>query len=193
MKRREMSVDRVQTFTDGVFAVVITILVIDLHSPARATWTALFVEWPTALSYAVSYLFVAIAWLNGHHLLQHASRVSPKLLWSNFAHLFSVSLVPFVTAWMSTTRLGAVPVCLYAFVFVLVNLSYIVLCSEAVDVRDEDVQAGQLKNMMLRRATITLCIFTAAALAALWLPILGFCIVTATLLTYLRPDARSRA
>jgi len=190
MKQREMSLERVQSFTDGVFSVIITILVIDLHAPALASWSALAEEWPTAVSYAVSYLFVAIAWLNGHHLLQHATRVTPKLIWANFGHLFTVSLVPFVTAWMSKTRLGEVPVCLYAAVLVLVNISYMTLCMEAVDKAEDEVISQQMKGMMRMRSTVTLLVFVAAGVLALWHPVVGFCIVTLTLMTYLRPGAQ---
>jgi len=189
MKQYGLTLERISAFTDGVFAVIITILVIDLHAPDVATWAALAQEWPTAISYAVSYLFVAIAWLNGHYLLSHATRVTSKLIWSNFAHLFSVSLLPFVTAWMSKTRLGAVAVCLYAIVFVLVNASYIALFMEAVDTVGEELVSGPTKRLMRMRAVLTLLIFAGAAALALWFPIAGFCVVTLTLLTYLHPSS----
>ncbi len=188
-----MSIDRVQSFCDGVFAVIITILVINLRPPAAPTLTALVTEWPTAVSYAASYLFVAITWLNGHHLLQHADRVTPKLIWSNFAHLFAVSLVPFSTAWMSRTRLSGVPVCLYACVFVLVNMSYMLLASETVHAADGAIVSSQVKKLMFMRSAITLGIFMVAAAVALWLPVLGFCIVTGTLLSYMRPETPVRS
>lgn len=189
MNQYGLTLERISAFTDGVFAVIITILVIDLHAPADASWRALVQEWPTAVSYAVSYLFVAIAWLNGHHLLSHATRVTTKLIWANFAHLFSVSLLPFVTAWMSRTRLGAVPVCMYAVVFVLVNASYIALCMEAVDTAAEDIVSGPTKRLMRKRAILTLLIFASSAVLALRFPVAGFCVVTLTLLTYMRPSS----
>jgi uncharacterized membrane protein len=111
------------------------------------------------------------------------------LIWANFAHLFSVSLLPFVTAWMSRTRLGAVPVCMYAVVFVLVNASYIALCMEAVDTAKDELVSGTTKRMMRMRAVLTLLIFASAAVLALWHPVAGFCVVTATLLTYLHPSS----
>lgn len=191
MKQYGLTLERICGFTDGVFAVIITVLVIDLHAPAEASWAALAQEWPMAVSYAVSYLFVAITWLNGHHLLSHATRVTPKLIWANFAHLFSVSLIPFVTAWMSRTRLGAVAVCVYAIAIVLVNASYIALCMEAVDTAKDEVVSGPTKRMMRMRAVLTLLIFTGAAVLALWCPVAGFCVVTATLLTYMHPSSKA--
>jgi TMEM175 potassium channel family protein len=85
-------------FSDGVFAVLITVLVLDLRPPELPTFKALLLLWPTWLSYAVSYLFIAIVWTNHHHLLRYATKATPRLLWFNFAHLFSVSLLPLSTA-----------------------------------------------------------------------------------------------
>ena len=77
---------------------IITIIVLDLRPPSEATLSALLRLWPAALSYVVSYLFIAIVWVNHHHLLRFAREATPKLIWWNFAHLFMVSLVPFLTA-----------------------------------------------------------------------------------------------
>ena len=98
--------ERLSLFSDAVFAVLITVLVLDLHPPALPTFKALLSLWPTWLSYAVSYLFIAIVWANHHHLMSYATRVSPRLMWFNFAHLFSVSLLPLSTAWMAVSELA---------------------------------------------------------------------------------------
>src|SRR5262249_28759321 len=87
--------DRLIMFSDGVFAIIITILVLELRAPESASFAALAELWPTALSYAVSYLFLAIVWVNHHHLLRDAQSATPRLIWVNFAHLFSMSLLPF--------------------------------------------------------------------------------------------------
>ena len=125
--------ERLSTFSDGVFAVLITILVLELHPPHEATFSALGALWPTWLSYAVSYLFVAIVWTNHHFLLRYASEAKPRLIWFNFAHLFAVSLVPFSTAWMAVSELAPKAVAFYAGVFFLVNATYILLIWELVD------------------------------------------------------------
>src|SRR5262249_47246548 len=133
MTTRVATPERVGTFSDGVFAIVITILVLDLRPPESADAQQLLPLWPKALGYAASYLFLAIVWINHHYLLRHVNLATPRLLWGNFAHLFTVSLVPFATAWIAGTRLGAVPVALYASVFVLVNATYLLLCWEGID------------------------------------------------------------
>jgi len=113
--------DRLNGFSDAAFAVIITILVLELKPPQSSAFEALTALWPSAVSYAVSYLFIAIVWVNHHHLLRYATTATPRLVWGNFAHLFAASLLPFSTAWIAETSLAAVPVSLYATVFVLVN------------------------------------------------------------------------
>jgi Endosomal/lysosomal potassium channel TMEM175 len=113
------SPERLTLFSDAVFAVLITILVLELRPPELPTFNALLSLWPAWLSYAVSYLFIAIVWANHHYLMRYATEVTPRLMWFNFAHLFSVSLLPLSTAWMATSRLAPQPVAFYAAVFVL--------------------------------------------------------------------------
>src|SRR6201995_4899060 len=113
--------ERLSAFCDGVFAVLITVLVLELRPPELPTFKALLLLWPTWLSYAVSYLFIAIVWTNHHHLMRYATEATPRLMWFNFAHLFSVSLFPLSTAWMSLRKLALQPVAFYAAVFFLVH------------------------------------------------------------------------
>src|SRR3979409_499521 len=123
--RARRSPERLSAFSDGVFAVLITVLVLELRPPETPTFAGLLALWPTSLSYAVSYIFIAIVWANHHHLLRYATEATPRLMWSNFAHLFSVSLLPLSTAWMAVSELAPQPVAFYAAVFFLVNATYI--------------------------------------------------------------------
>jgi uncharacterized membrane protein len=124
---RRATPERLSTFSDGVFAVLITVLVLELRPPEHPTFEALLSLWPTWLSYAVSYLFIAIVWTNHHYLMRYATEASPRLLWFNFAHLFSMSLLPLSTAWMAVSELAPQPVAFYAAVFFLVNATYVLL------------------------------------------------------------------
>ena len=119
--------ERLSMFSGGVFAVLITVLVLELRPPGTPTFEALLLLWPTWLSYAVSYVFIAIVWANHHHLLRYATEATPRLMWFNFAHLFSVSLLPLSTAWMAVSELAPQPVAFCAAVFFLVNATYILL------------------------------------------------------------------
>jgi uncharacterized membrane protein len=116
MNDRKPTPERLGAFSDGVFAVIITIMVLDLKPPPQPSFAALLPLWSTA----VSYLFVAIVWVNHHHLLRPAYHATPRLIWWNFAHLFAISLVPVSTAWVAVTRFAAVPVAVYAAVFAMV-------------------------------------------------------------------------
>jgi uncharacterized membrane protein len=104
MTTREIRPDRLSGFSDGVFAVIITILVLELKPPHSPSFAALISLWPTALSYAVSYPFIAIVWINHHHLFRYADVATGRLIWGNFAHLFAVSFMPISTAWIAQNR-----------------------------------------------------------------------------------------
>src|SRR5579872_3610828 len=154
--------ERLSMFSDGVFAVLITVLVLELRPPELPTFKALLLLWPTWLSYAVSYLFIAIVWINHHHLLRYATESTSRLMWFNFAHLFSVSLLPLSTAWMAVSKLAPQPAAFYAAVFFLVNLTYVCLIYELVNRAPvDDVSRGERRIMHIR-SIITLCIFAAA-------------------------------
>ena len=180
--------ERLSAFSDGVFAVLITILVLELRPPETPTFKALLSLWPTWLSYAVSYVFIAIVWINHHHLLRYASEATWRLLWYNFAHLFSVSLLPLATAWMAVSELAPQPVAFYAAVFFLVNATYIGLIWELVD-RTYRGGRPEIRTVMLVRAGATLFVFGAAALLALKYPLAGLGLCICCLTVYLKPDA----
>jgi uncharacterized membrane protein len=185
---RKPSPERLSMFSDGVFAIIMTILVLELRPPEEVhTFSALLPLWPAALSYAVSYVFLAIVWVNHHHLFQYAEVATPRLIWLNFAHLFSMSLLPFATAWMARTGLASAPVALYASVFVLVNATYLLLIRELVDRSGrEDAHA---RRMMRIRSATSLGVFAVAALVALKFPLWGLGLCCACLAFYVRPEA----
>ncbi|MGA9515218.1 MAG: TMEM175 family protein [Pseudolabrys sp.] len=163
--------ERLSAFSDGVFAVLITVLVLELRPPEIPTFKALLELWPTWLSYAVSYLFIAIVWVNHHYLMRYATEANSRLLWFNFAHLFSMSLLPLSTAWMAISKLAPEPVAFYAAVFFLVNATYICLIRELVE-RTHDVTA-QVRKILWIRSITTLCLFGLAAVIALKYPLVG--------------------
>jgi uncharacterized membrane protein len=190
--REKTDPERVSAFSDGVFAVLITVLVLDLRPPALPTYAAMLESWPRWLSYAVSYLFIAIVWSNHHYLMRYVEKTTAGLVWFNFAHLFSVSLLPVATAWMATSRLGAQPVSFYAVVLFLVNATYLALIWELIDRNPSAETQTSHRRVMHWRGLITLCLFGPAALVALWRPIIGLAICIACLAVYLKPDPALR-
>lgn len=181
--------ERLSAFSDGVFAVLITVLVLDLRPPELPTFKALLSLWPTWLSYAVSYLFIAIVWSNHHHLMRYATEATPRLLWFNFAHLFSVSLLPLSTAWMAVSELAPQPVAFYAAVFFLVNATYIALIWELIERGPVKDVSPKERRIMRFRSIATLCIFAAAAIVALKYPRVGLGMCCCCLILYLKPEA----
>jgi TMEM175 potassium channel family protein len=179
--------ERLSAFSDAVFAVLITVLVLELRPPEPPTFKALLLLWPTWLSYAVSYLFIAIVWTNHHYLMRYATEATPRLLWFNFAHLFSMSLLPFSTAWMAVSELAPQPVAFYAAVFFLVNVTYISLIWELIDRSSVDDVSLRVRRIMRLRSITTLCLFGVAAVVALKYPLAGLGICICCLMVYLRP------
>ena len=184
---RAASPERLSVFSDGIFAVLITVLVLELRPPEEPTFAALLSLWHVWLSYAVSYLFIAIVWTNHHHLMRYAVEATPRLIWFNFGHLFSASLLPLSTAWMAVSKLGPQPVSFYAAIFFLVNATYILLIWELIDSSEKRVLHA--RKVMLMRAITTLCLFGAASMIALRYPPAGLGICILCLIAYLRPDA----
>ncbi len=185
---RRATPERLSAFSDGVFAVLITVLVLDLRPPGLPTFKALLLLWPTWLSYAVSYLFIAIVWTNHHYLLRYASEATHRLLWFNFAHLFSMSLLPLATAWMAVSELAPQPVAFYAAIFFLVNATYICLIWELMDRIPIDELSPRVRRIMRVRSMTTLCLFGVAAILALRYPLVGLGICICCLIVYLKPD-----
>src|SRR5262249_32683855 len=179
--------ERLSAFSDGVFAVLITVLVLELRPPELPTFTALFSVWPTWLSYAVSYLFIAIVWINHHYLMRYATDATTRLMWFNFAHLFSMSLLPLSTAWMAVSRLAPQPVAFYAAVFFLVNATYICLIWELIERAPAKAVPPNVRRIMRLRSIATLCLFGAATIVALKYPLVGLAICCCCLIVYLRP------
>ena len=163
-------------------------LVLDLRPPEAPTFEALFRLWPNWLSYAVSYLFIAIVWVNHHYLLRFAEETTARLLWFNFAHLFSMSLLPLSTAWMAVSRLAPQPVAFYAAVFFLVNVTYVCLIWELIGRPSLEAISPKVRRIMLVRSIATLCLFALAAAVALKYPITGLGLCICCLILYLRPD-----
>jgi uncharacterized membrane protein len=185
---RKATPERLSAFSDGVFAVLITVLVLELHAPEAPTFEALLHLWHTWLSYAVSYLFIAIVWVNHHYLMRYAEHATPRLLWFNFAHLFSMSLLPLSTDWMAVSKLAPQPVAFYAAVFFLVNLTYIALIWELIHRAPTRQIPPNVRRIMRWRSLTTLAGFGGAAILALKFPLAGLLVCIACLVVYLRPE-----
>ncbi|MEU2944203.1 TMEM175 family protein [Nocardiopsis alba] len=134
-----MDTGRIEAFSDGVLAIVITIMVLGLVQPEAATFESFFATTGLGLlSYLLSFVYVGIYWNNHHHMFQVADRVDGRVLWANLGLLFFISLLPFTTSWMDSTSFAQVPVILYGVVLLLMALAYFVLQSTIIRVQGKD-------------------------------------------------------
>ena len=122
-----MGKSRLESFSDGVIAIIITIMVLELKAPHQPTFEALQPLIPALLSYALSFLYVGIYWNNHHHLLQATQRVSGSILWANLHLLFWLSLIPFATAWMDENHYSPAPTAVYGAVLLTAAAAYLIL------------------------------------------------------------------
>jgi len=133
-----MEKDRLLAFSDGVIAIIITIMVLELRPPHEATWAALLELGPTFLSYLLSFIYVAIYWNNHHHMLYLVKSVNGAVLWANMALLFCISLVPFTTAWLGDTKGAALPSAVYGVSLILPAFAYLILQTALIQADGKD-------------------------------------------------------
>src|ERR1700746_2487744 len=158
MPEKNEAADRLAAYSDAVFAVIVTIMVLELKAPDEAAFSALWPLWPTAISYAVSYLFIAIIWINHDYLWRFVGRPTLGLIWINFVHLFMVSLLPFATAWIARTRLASSPVAFYAGLFVCIDIAYNVFERQVLARTDTMHLPAHARRIVRRRLLIVLAI-----------------------------------
>jgi len=193
MREEKVTADRMAAYSDAVFAVIVTIMVLELKAPDQSAFSDLWPLWPTAISYAVSYLFIAIIWINHHYLMRFVGHLTLRLMWINFVHLFMVSLLPFATAWVARTQLASSPVVFYAGLFVCVDIAYNVFEYQVLARADAKQLSARTRRMARRRSLVVLASFTTAMLVAFVAPRLGFGLICGALILHLRPDvSRSR-
>ncbi|WP_246527878.1 TMEM175 family protein [Pseudarthrobacter albicanus] len=131
MKAFPMNKNRLEAFSDGVLAIIITIMVLELHVPAEPSWRALLEELPTFFSYLLSFIFVGIYWNNHHHMLHLAGRINGGVLWANLHLLFWLSLFPFTTRWLNA-GLEEIPVLVYGLNLLLAAIAFYILKSALI-------------------------------------------------------------
>lgn len=185
-----MNKTRLEAFSDGVLAIVITIMVLELKVPHGDTCADLLGLWPVFLSYVLSFMYVGIYWNNHHHMFHTVKEVTGGILWANLHLLFWLSLMPFSTAWMGENHFAQLPIALY-----VLNL---LMCAIAYKILTETIIASQGANSELKKAygkdrkgTISLIAYISALFAA-WFGItwLAGALAFAVALLWLVPDRR---
>ena len=184
-----MSSGRLEAFSDGVIAIVITIMVLELRAPEEASLEALFSLAPNFLTYILSFVFLGIYWNNHHHLFQAAEKVDGRVLWANLFLLFCLSLVPFVTGWMGESGLQPLPIAGYGVVLLLAAVAYFLLVRALVAVHGEDSRLAQSLGSDAK-GKISLLIYALAVPLAFVNPFLAWGLYVSVALIWLVPDRR---
>jgi uncharacterized membrane protein len=180
---------RIEAFSDGVIAILITIMVLELKVPQANDWTALRETLPVFLPYLLSFVFLGIYWANHHHMLHTVDRVNGTVLWANLHLLFWLSLVPFVTAWMGRSASAHVPTACYGIVLILAAVAYTVLQLSII--------AMQGPESKLRKAVgadtkgkVSILLYAVAIALAFVHPWISDALYVAVALMWLVPDPR---
>jgi len=185
-----MGTNRLEAFSDGVIAVIITIMVLELKVPSDTTLTALRSLAPQFLSYLLSFLVVAIMWVNHHHMLHSARRADARLLWSNNTLLFWMSLVPFVTAYMGNNHRDPRAVALYGFVLALCSVSFVLLRSAIVQHHQDNPDMVRYHRGIQAKNMYSLLLYLAAVPLAFVDVRISFAIFVFVALSYFLPERK---
>jgi uncharacterized membrane protein len=184
-----MGKGRLEAFSDGVIAVIITIMVLELKVPHGVDLPALLPSIPVFLSYVLSYVYVGIYWNNHHHMMHAVQRISGSVLWANLHLLFWLSLVPFVTGWMSENHFAAVPVAMYGAVLFMSGVAYYILARILVGLHGPDSMLARAfgKDVKGIASMVFYAIAIALAFVAPWLAGAIYILVA---IIWLVPDPR---
>ena len=179
---------RLEAFSDGVIAIIITIMVLDLKAPHGADPAALRPLLPSFLSYVLSFLYLGIYWNNHHHLLHAAKRITAGIMWANLHLLFWLSLVPFVTSWLDESG-GPWPTVLYGAVLLMAAIAYLILqtCIVALQGRDSPLAAAIGSDW---KGKLSLASYASACVLAFLHPAISDTLYVFVALLWLVPDRR---
>ena len=178
-----------EAFSDGVIAILITIMVLELHAPEAVTWQALRPIVLFFLAYNLSFVFLGIYWANHHHMLQLVERVNGGILWANLHLLFWLSLVPFVTAWMGDHHQATAPTALYGVVLLFSGGAYTILLRALI--REQGPQS-RLAIAIGRdmKGRVSVALYVVAILSAFYRPAIAQLLYLSAALMWLVPDSR---
>ena len=180
---------RLEAFSDGVIAILITIMVLEIKIPQGDTPAALIPQYPILLSYALSFVFLGIYWNNHHHMLQAAKHVDGRALWANMHLLFWLSLIPFGTAWMGESHFRPWPVAIYGGLLLLAGCAYYLLSRVLIAGNGADSKLARAVGED-RKGAVSLVLYAVAVGVALVAPLVSCAIYVLVAIVWLVPDRR---
>jgi uncharacterized membrane protein len=184
-----MGKQRLEAFSDGVIAIIITIMVLDLRVPPGVDWDSLRPLLPVLLSYVLSYVYVGIYWNNHHHMLHAATKVSGRILWANLHLLFWLSLLPFATRWLGQNALAGLPTALYGFVLLMAGIAYYVLARTLAAHHGEGSLLAQAFGRDVK-GLASIAVYAAGIALAFFEPRIANALYVAVALMWIVPDRR---
>ena len=184
-----MEKNRIEAFSDGVIAIIITIMVLNLQVPKTADLSELKPQLPIFLTYALSYLYVGIYWNNHHHLLKAARRATSGVMWANLHLLFWLSLFPFMTGWAGENHFQTGPTAIYGLVLLMAGVAYFILQNIIISDHGRDSKIARAIGDDLK-GKLSMALYSAGVALAFWEPWISACIYTFVALMWLIPDKR---
>lgn len=184
-----MKTGRLEAFSDGVMAIIITISVLEMKVPEGNTLQALKSTLPIFLTYLGSFVYIGIYWNNHHHMMQATSKVNGRILWANLNLLFWLSLFPFVTGWMGANHFEKLPVMMYGIVLLFAAIAYRILVYNVIDSEGKDSLLTKAYGRDFK-GNISILLYIIAVLASIFQPIIGIVIYILVALLWFVPDTR---
>ena len=189
MRGRLVGTGRMEAFSDGVIAIIITIMVLELKVPHGVELSALQPLIPVLLSYVLSFMYIGIYWNNHHHMLHAAGKVNGRILWANLHLLFWLSLVPFVTGWMGENHFPAVPVAMYGGVLFMAGVAYFILAQALASHHGRDSKLA-LAIGRDRKGLVSVVIYAAAIMLSFVSTWIALTLYVFVALMWFVPDRR---
>lgn len=184
-----MNKSRLEAFSDGVIAIIITIMVLEMEIPEGASFVALSKILPLFLTYAFSFIMVGIYWNNHHHLFQAVHKINGKILWANLALLFWLSLFPFATGWMGNNHFQQNPVALYGCILLMASIAFAILirCIMKLEGKDAPFSKAVKKD---QKGMISSGLYVLAIVIAFFYPVVSVILYVVVALIWIIPDRR---
>ena len=184
-----MTKGRMEAFSDGVLAIIITIMVLEMKVPHGDTLETLRPVLPVFISYVLSFVYIGIYWNNHHHMLQAAHKISGTVLWANTHLLFWLSLIPFVTGWMGENNFTTIPVALYGLVLLMAGVAYYLLahCLTGLHGRDSEFTNALGSD---RKGKVSVIIYAFGIALCFLHPLIGFTLYVLVAVMWFIPDKR---
>jgi uncharacterized membrane protein len=183
-----MKRSRLEAFSDGLFSIIITIMVLEIKIPKDTSFNALLGLYPVFISYVMSFVFIGIYWGNHHHLLHTAHHINSKIIWANMALLFTLSLIPFSTGWMGENHFDKLPVAVYAINLLLCAINFFILQNVIISLHEHSTPLTEALKKQEKKGMVSLVSYSISVLFAFFFPIVSAILIAFVTIIWLIPN-----